>query len=407
MDTLSFIRNNFRWLLAGMLLTFSSSFGQTFFISVFAGEIQAAFGLSHGAWGGIYMVGTLASAAVMIWAGSLTDYFRVRQIGALTLALLAVACLAVAVAPSVWMLPFVVFLLRISGQGMASHTASVSMARWFVAARGRALAIAAFGYSIGEATLPIIFVLVMGFIGWRGSWGIAAVIVLAIIPILIMLLKSERTPQSTASENHASGMADRHWTRSEVLRHKLFWFLLPTLLGPSAFGTAFFFHQVHLADLKGWEHLDLVSLFPVYTGAAVISMALSGFAIDRFGSARLMPLFMIPVACGFALFAIADSILLAAIAVAGYGITTGINATLSSAFWAEFYGTRFIGSIKAMATAVMVLGSAIGPGLTGYLIDFGIDFDQQLLWFSLYYLSAAVLAGIGIRSTRRMAIADA
>ncbi len=407
MDTLSFIRNNFRWLLAGMLLTFSSSFGQTFFISVFAGEIQAAFGLSHGAWGGIYMVGTLASAAVMIWAGSLTDYFRVRQIGALTLALLAVACLAVAVAPSVWMLPFVVFLLRISGQGMASHTASVSMARWFVAARGRALAIAAFGYSIGEATLPIIFVLVMGFIGWRGSWGIAAVIVLAIIPILIMLLKSERTPQSTASENHASGMADRHWTRSEVLRHKLFWFLLPTLLGPSAFGTAFFFHQVHLADIKGWEHLDLVSLFPVYTGAAVISMALSGFAIDRFGSARLMPLFMIPVACGFALFAIADSILLAAIAVAGYGITTGINATLSSAFWAEFYGTRFIGSIKAMATAVMVLGSAIGPGLTGYLIDFGIDFDQQLLWISLYYLTAAVLAGIGIRSTRRMAIADA
>lgn len=407
MDTLSFIRNNFRWLLAGMLLTFSSSFGQTFFISVFAGEIQAAFGLSHGAWGGIYMVGTLASAAVMIWAGSLTDYFRVRQIGALTLALLAVACLAVAVAPSVWMLPFVVFLLRISGQGMASHTASVSMARWFVAARGRALAIAAFGYSIGEATLPIIFVVLMGFIGWRGSWGIAAVIVLAIIPILIMLLKSERTPQSTASENHASGMSDRHWTRSEVLRHKLFWFLLPTLLGPSAFGTAFFFHQVHLADIKGWEHLDLVSLFPVYTGAAVISMALSGFAIDRFGSARLMPLFMIPVACGFALFAIADSILLAAIAVAGYGITTGINATLSSAFWAEFYGTRFIGSIKAMATAVMVLGSAIGPGLTGYLIDFGIDFDQQLLWISLYYLTAAVLAGIGIRSTRRMAIADA
>ncbi len=405
MDTLNFIRGNFRWLLAGMLLTFTSSFGQTFFISVFAGEIQAAFGLSHAAWGGIYMIGTLASAAVMVWAGALTDRFRVRQLGALTLGLLALACVSIALVPSVWLLPLVIFLLRISGQGMASHMASVSMARWFVAARGRALAIAAFGYAIGEAVLPIIFVLVLGFVGWRWSWGIAAVLVLGVIPILIYLLNQERTPQSTASENHALGMADRHWTRVEVLRHKLFWFLLPTLLGPSAFGTAFFFHQVHLADIKGWTHLDMVSLFPVYTGVAVISMMLSGFAIDRFGSARLMPLFMIPCAFGFALFSVADSLVIGAVSVAGFGITTGINATLSSAFWAEFYGTRHIGAIKAMAVAVMVLGSAIGPGLTGYLIDLGFLFDQQLFWISLYYLFAALVAGIGIRTTRRSLIA--
>ena len=43
-------------------------------------------------------------------------------------------------------------------------------------------------------------------------------------------------------------------------------------------------------------------------------------------------------------------------------LTTGANSTLPNAFWAEFYGTAHMGSIKAMAAAIMVFGSAIGPG---------------------------------------------
>jgi len=230
MGTLHFIRDNLKFLSAGFLLTFASCFGQTFFISIFAGEIMEEFGLSHGQWGGIYMLGTLASAVVMIWAGALTDVFRVRRLGGI-----------------------------VTGQGMASHLASVSMARWYVAARGRALALASFGFLIGEALLPILFVMALGFIGWRWSWGISALTVVALLPILLMLLKAERTPQSVAEENQAVGLGDKHWTRPEVFRHWLFWMLVPLLIGPSAFGTAFFFHQVHLAEVKGWSHLQMPS----------------------------------------------------------------------------------------------------------------------------------------------------
>ena len=63
MHTGRFIIDNARWLGAGVLLAFLSSFGQTYFISVFAGEIRTAFGLSNGQWGGIYTLGTTASAA--------------------------------------------------------------------------------------------------------------------------------------------------------------------------------------------------------------------------------------------------------------------------------------------------------------------------------------------------------
>ena len=63
---IDFIKSNARWLAAGMLLTFTSSFGQTYFISLFAGEIQNTFDLTHGGWASIYLMGTLASAVAMI-----------------------------------------------------------------------------------------------------------------------------------------------------------------------------------------------------------------------------------------------------------------------------------------------------------------------------------------------------
>ncbi len=401
MDTLAFIRDNLKFLSAGFLLTFASCFGQTFFISIFAGEIMEAFDLSHGQWGGIYMIGTIGSALVMVWAGVLTDRFRVRRLGGLVLGGLVAACLFMALNTSVWLLAFAIFTLRFLGQGMASHLASVSMARWYVAARGRALALASFGFLLGEALLPILFVAVLGIIGWRASWGIAAGATLMLLPVMLILLKAERTPQSVAEENQATGLGNRHWTRPEVLKHWLFWMLVPVLVAPSAFGTAFFFHQVHLAEVKGWTHLQMVSLFPVYTVTATVISLITGFAIDRFGAGRILPAVMVPAAIGFFVFSITGSYAGAAAGILLFGVSSGINSNVPSAFWAEYFGTRHLGAIKAMATALMVLGSAIGPGLTGWIIDQGIDFAGQMRWVSLIYLLGAALAAFAIIKAQR------
>lgn len=396
-----YLRDNAAWLGAGILLTFLSSFGQTFFISVFAGNIRAEFGLGHGAWGGLYSLGTTVSALVMIWAGGLTDIFRVRVLGPVVLAGLALAALAMAVNSWLILLPLVVFLLRLFGQGMSMHLAQVAMARWFTVTRGKALSIASVGYAIGEALLPLAFVAAMAVLDWRWLWVISAAIVLMGIPVLTRLLRQERTPQSLASEYSATGMQGRHWTRKETLFHPLFWVMAPALLGPSAFITAFFFHQVHLAEVKGWQHIDLVALFPVYTGVSLISMFGAGWALDKWGTARLMPYYQIPIAIGFVIAGMTSSIAGAMIAMAFLGLTVGANNTLPSAFWAEFYGTGHIGSIKAMATAVMVLGSAIGPGLTGVLLDADISLDTQFLWIGGFFILVCLSAKIGISREER------
>ena len=70
-QSFGFLRSNAPWLGAGALLMFSSSYGQTFFISIFAGEIRAEYGLSDGQWGLIYTLGTTASALLMLWAGAM------------------------------------------------------------------------------------------------------------------------------------------------------------------------------------------------------------------------------------------------------------------------------------------------------------------------------------------------
>lgn len=399
-DIFSFLKQNRRWLTAGALLSLLSSFGQTYFISIFAAEIQADFGLSHGGWGAIYSLGTMASAATMIWAGGLTDLFRARTLGVLVFGMLAVACLAMAVNPYVALLPVVIFALRLTGQGMCSHIAVVSMARWFVATRGRALSVASLGFAMGEALLPLLFVALLSVFHWRSLWVVAAIVALAGIPILLALLKTERTPQSMADENQSVGMHGAHWTRKAALRHPLFWFMIPALLGPSAFNTAFFFNQVYFAEIKGWSHLSLVTLFPLYTLMAIVAMVASGIALDRFGTARMIPLYQLPMVIAFAIFALSGSLAHAALGFVFLAMTTGANSTLPNAFWAEFYGTRNIGSIKAMATAVMVLGSAIGPGITGILIDAGVDLNTQYIGVSVYFLLACLCTWVGINRYR-------
>ena len=137
MGFLRFLRANWLFLLAGFVLTLTSSYGQTFFISLFAGEIMADFGLSDGQWGGIYTLGTTASAITMVWAGTLVDRFRVRALGTLVLLALAGACLFMAAVPNAGLLVLAIFFLRLFGQGMSSHLATVAMARWFVPRVGR------------------------------------------------------------------------------------------------------------------------------------------------------------------------------------------------------------------------------------------------------------------------------
>jgi MFS family permease len=393
----SFLLENAPWLGAGVLLMFLSSFGQTFFISVFAGHFQDSFGLSHGEWGSLYAIGTTASAIAMVWAGVLADRVNTRRLGSLCLVGLGLACVLTAINAYAVLVPVVIFFLRFAGQGMASHIALVSVSRWFVATRGKALAIASLGYSLGEIVLPVSFVFLMGFFDWRLLWGFAGIVVLLATFVLRSLLKTDRVPAGSDAQDIQVGMLGKHWSRPDVMRHSLFWFVLPAIIGLPAFGTAFLFHQVHFAELKQISHLSFVAMLPIYSVTAIGAMVVSGIALDRFGTPALFPYYLLPSAAAFLVAGLTQTPVGLAVSLVFFGLTTGSSGTLTSALWAEVYGTQHIGAIKALAAGLMVLGSALGPALTGGLIDAGIGLEAQYIAISAYMVLASILVWMGVR----------
>ena len=399
---LAFMRENRPWLAAGFLLTLLSGFGQTFFISIFAGHVRESFSLSHGEWGGIYTLATAASAVAMVWAGGLTDTHRVRTLAPVVLTGLALACLAMALNPVWWGLLPVIFALRLTGQGMCGHMSTVAMSRWFAANRGKALSIATLGFSAGEAVLPIVFVALMALVDWRLLWIAAAILAVAGTPPLLALLRHERSPRSAAESTGSVGMLGRSWSRRQALSHWLFWLMVPAMLGPPAFITAFFFHQVHFVEIKGISHVELVALYPLYTLAGIGAMLASGAAVDGLSTPRLIPFIQIPAIIGFLLFAHASGIAGLLAGLLFLGLTAGLCMTVPNAFWAEFYGTGSIGSIKAVVAAIAVLGSAAGPGLTGLGIDLGLDLEAQYVLVAAYFGLVTLIMAVGVARARAL-----
>ena len=166
---MNFLRDNFRWLAGGFLLTFFSSYGQTFFISLSAGHIREEYGLTHGGFGTLYMVATLASAFTLPRLGQIVDRYPARVVTMIIVPVLALACVMMALSGHIVLLVVTIYLLRLFGQGMMTQNAFTAAGRWFAAQRGKAISVTAIGVNAGEAMFPLLFVLISGAIGWRAS----------------------------------------------------------------------------------------------------------------------------------------------------------------------------------------------------------------------------------------------
>ena len=389
----------------GFLLTFSSSLGQTYFISLFAGDVRAELDLSHGAFGSIYAIATIGSALVFVWIGKLVDRIDAVRLSLLTMVGLAGSASLMAGANSVLWVGLALFGLRLGGQGMLSHIAMTAIARWFTRERGRALSIATLGFPMGEALLPIAVALSLGLFAWREIWvGTALSMIIVLVPIVLWLggVASRRTLRQLSSETPAApGRDGISWTRSHVLRDGRFYALLPGLLSPPFIITGVFFHQVHLIEIKTWTLAGFAACYPFYAGSATgVALGL-GWLVDRYGVPRILQFYLLPLALGLALLSISDSMLVAALFMILMGATAGCATIILVALWAELYGTAHLGSIRALVVALLVLATAIAPSTMGWLIDVGISLDAQFRVMSVYTIACAISFALLLPRLRR------
>ncbi|WP_206442225.1 MFS transporter [Streptomyces boncukensis] len=386
-----FARGDVRLLSGGFLLFFLSSFGQTFFISLFSDDIRAEYGLSHGTFGGLYTAATLVGVLALVRVGPVVDHHSARAVVRVTVPPLALGAVAMALSPHVAVLFAALVLLRFFGQGMMTHTSFTLMGRWFSRGRGRAVSVATLGLNTGEALLPVLAVAVAAGAGWRSAWWGAAAVLAVAGCLLPLLFARERRPGGAAQSAAATGATARTWTRAEALRDPYFYLLMPAVAAPALIGNTVFFHQAHLAELRDWSPEASGSAFAVYAATTVVFNLAGGHLLDRLTALAMLPYFLLPLGCGLFVLSTAEGQWSVFAFMALYGVTNGLSLSLFGATWPEVYGVGHLGAIRAVVVAVVVCAAAVGPGVSGLLIDGGVSYPGQIAAMGAHCLAASAL----------------
>ena len=400
MPFLAFLRDNGRWIAAAFVLTFFSTIGQTSFIGGSAGHVRSEYGLSNGAWGVVYMIGTLGSALTLPYLGVIVDRLTVRNVALFVVPMLAVAAALMALSAHIVLLVLTIYLLRLFGQGMMPHAAYTATARWFTGQRGKALSLVILGHNAGEAVLITGFVAVSAAIGWRMGWLALAAIVLAVaLPLVLWLASVERVPAST--EVNPRVVDARDWTRGEVLRDPLFYLSMLCFMAPGFITTVIFFHQVYLVELRGWSLGVFASAFIVWAGVNSVATLVAGYLIDRFSGLTVLQFVLLPLGLASLMLGMNEAEWTPFAVMALLGASSGAATTTLGSVLPEVYGLKHLGAIRAMLVAATVFATAAGPGITGYLIDAGVGYPAQLVAMGLYCFPVSLLMAFVSRRFRQ------
>ena len=407
MFNFQFVKNNFRFLLFGFILTFCSSFGQTFFIGIFNPFIRQDLNLSHSEFGLIYSLATLLSSFSLIWIGKKIDDFKIIYFSIFVCLFLAFATFFLTLVTNIILLFFAIYFLRLSGQGLMTHTASTSMAKFFDLNRGKALSISWLGLTLGEGFLPYLIIFIMKFYSWKMVWlGISVFVLCLVIPFIFFNLKNYVDGTTEKSGVKAEVNYEiKNWTRSEVLRDLKFYCLLPAVLAPGFLTTGIFINQSYIFESKNWSMLFLAQGFTMYAAFSVVALAVSGFLIDRFSAIKVLPFYLVPTMSAYLLVIFSSWTFTPMAMMMLIAMTNGTSAVLLTSTWSEIYGTKHLGGIRSITVSFFVFSTAIAPALFGYLIDHQFSINQIFTMMLGYLVFANLLLLLKFKDYKPVKIA--
>ena len=382
----------FKVILFGFIFTFFSSFGQSYFLGLFNSSIREALSITHGQFGSIYASATLCSSLLLIWVGKKIDDVNIFKFAFFVTILLSFACFFFSRVTSVFLLFIAIFLMRFSGQGMMSHTASTTISRYFTKTRGRALSISWFGLSSAEFIMPVLMVYLLTIIDWQNLWLIFSISVLIILPIVsFLLIKNLNLDSREANDENIKHVEIKQWRRRDVLKDYRFYIISSNMLAMPWIFTGFAVFQSFVQTSKGWGPYVIAQSFMSYSIFSVLTLFLSGFLIDKFTSRKLLIYMNIPLLLSVIVLFLFDTPITAFLFLGLVGISNGFANILGSSTWAELYGVKYLGSIKALTTALMVFANAFGTALFGYLIDIGFTVGDIAIVSGTYIFISLIL----------------
>ncbi len=380
---------SFKVIIFGFIFTFFSSFGQSFFLGLFNSSIRETLSITQGQFGSIYASATLLSSFLLIWVGKKIDDINIFKFAFFVTLLLSFSCYFFSKISSIVFLFVAIFLMRFSGQGLMSHTATTTISRYFTKSRGKALSTCWFGLSTAEFILPVLIVFLLTITTWQNIWIFISLLVLVFLPITSFFLIKKLNFESREETNDDDPKNIKQWKRAEVIKDYRFYVVCLNMLAMPWIATGVFVYQSFITESKGWGEFVIAQSFMVYSVLSVITLLVSGFLIDKFTSRKLLIFMNIPLLMSALVLIFFDIPLSAFIFLGLIGVSNGLANVLGSSTWAEIYGVKYIGSIKALTTALMVFSTAFGTALFGFLIDKGFSLDQIAL-VSVFYISLSI-----------------
>ena len=289
--------------------------------------------------------------------------------------------------------------MRFSGQGMMSHTASTTISRFFTKSRGKALSTSWFGLSTSEFILPVLIIYLLTIYEWRDIWIVISLIVILFLPTVSFFLVKNLNLESRETDNveNKGNNKIKDWKRIEVLKDYRFYIISANMLAMPWIATGTFVYQSFILESKNWGPYIIAQSFMVYSIMSVITLFISGFLIDKFTSRKILVYMNLPLLLATIVIIYFNNPLTAFIFLGLIGISNGFANVLGSSTWAEIYGVKYIGSIKALTTALMVFSTAFGTAFFGILIDRGFSIEKIAVISSIYISISLIMLFI-IRS---------
>jgi len=301
-------------------------------------------------------------------------------------------------------------LIAIGGVFMCQIVVSVTISRWFVRRRGRAIAIASLGQGFSKVCIPLVTASLFVWIGWRGTWSIFGVLtlVLIVIPALIFMRRSpedmglkpdgDEQPESDravahrrTSQSEGTG-EDMIWTWPEVIRTHTFW-IVCFIYGMANVGIAGLNLHVfaYVTDI-GFSTLVGATVLSIIASTQLGSTLIWGFLSERMQIRHSSMLMFLVQAIGLGLAIATSEVVFLYIGFTLYGIGLGGGWVLQELVWANYFGRLSLGMVRGLGILVTHAFGAAGAPFFGYVHDATGSYDSSFLAFVVALTISAFLS---------------
>jgi MFS family permease len=398
----------------GFLSHLVCAFHMSSTLSVFLKPLTEDLAVSRGLFSmmrsGEIVIGAISAPFV----GPLVDRYGGRWLMVTGAFLTAVGFVLLGQVAAFWQFLFLRWtLVTIGGVLMCHMVVTVTISRWFVRRRGRAIAIASLGQGLSKVVIPFFTALLFALVGWRQTWAVFGLLTLflVVIPALIFMRRSpedmglkadgleesavgreaDTVPDGSPGRLERRPLDDVEWSRTEVLRSSAFWLICFTYgMANVGIGGLNLHVFAYVLDI-GYPTMIAATVLTIIALTQLGSTLFWGFISEKMDIRHATMFKFLTQAAGLAIATVSSHIISVYAGFFLYGIGLGGSWVLQELIWAHYYGRISLGTVRGLGVLVTHTFGAAGAPFFGFLFDATGSYVVSFVLFIAALLVSTVL----------------